>query len=162
MTEQEAQEAAEAQAAARAEAEKRWPKPSAGDDLRKFDHQGGFVTGFVEGAVWERSRHSPRVVVAAPSDTDRRLIDALRRKARFFERPEGEGANETELLLNQAADALSRASQPVQVEVNESPCAFQMEQCRCALPRGHGGLHECRVHRFSDRPLAALGGGDHE
>ena len=44
---------------------------------------------------------------------------------------------------------------------DEIPCAFQMEQCRCALPRGHGGLHECRRHRFSDRSLAALGGGDH-
>lgn len=70
-------------------------------------------------AYLSAARHSPRVVEAAPSDTDRRLIDALRRKARFFERPEGEGENETELLLNQAADALSRAFQPVQVEVTD-------------------------------------------
>jgi hypothetical protein len=33
------------------------------------------------------------------------------------------------------------------------PCGFSLDQCRCDLPAGHDGMHECSNHRFSERPL---------
>lgn len=46
---------------------------------------------------------------------------------------------------------LDKASEPSAERTG--PCGFSLDQCRCQLPVGHDGMHECADHRFSERPL---------
>jgi hypothetical protein len=85
-------------------------------------------------------------------------IEAVQRLAQAVINASSEDAHEA---VHEDLATVEAVLRRVPVEVTEIPCGFQMDQCRCALPRGHGGLHECRRHRFSDRSLAALGGGNH-
>lgn len=106
MTEQEAESAEEA-------AERRWPGRFAEEFKKPW--KAGFLLGW--GMALSPSRHSPRVVEAAPSDTDH----AQHGRAEEYVAgcPACEANEELRLRMN-AETMRSRASQPVQVE--EAKC----------------------------------------
>lgn len=121
MTEQEAE----------AEAGRRMPiLPSGVTDTRDVPRIEKERARFVEGAEWERSRLSSRVVEAAPSDTKRPTIDVARFIAGW-----DQGNPETTRIPHWAVNlamelkegGFLRASQPVQVEVADNePCTAEL------------------------------------
>lgn len=140
----------------------------------------------IAGAEWERSRHSPRVVVAAPSDTDkdvRAWIDKTLALPMYQNAISeyGQGVVETLRTVRKLLDggmhpdarAALHASQPVQVEVtDDEPCSaelwswdyFNDQQVdpywmRCHLVGEHDE-HENSETGATWRTPAALGGGE--